>query len=66
MNPLTSKVNCSLQYLYTLLINFCVKKSLLDLVAIKDTIKGVDIKNAINFVLSENIPPECLINLVSI
>ena len=39
---------------------------MLNLVALKDTIKGVDIKNAINSVLSKNcIPPECLIKLVS-
>ena len=45
---------------------FHVKEELLDLVALKDTIKGVDIKNAIDSVNSENIPLECLINLVSI
>ena len=46
--------------------NFCVKEELLDLVALKDTIKGIYVKNAINSVLSENIPTECLIKLVSI
>ena len=43
--------------------NFCVKESLLDLVAVKDTIKGVDIKNAIDSVLSKNIPLNVLLNL---
>ena len=46
--------------------NFCIKEELLDLVALKDTTKGVDIKNAIDSVLSEHIPPECLHKLVSI
>ena len=39
---------------------FCVKDDLLDLVAIMDTTKGVDVKNAIDAVLSE-----CVVKLVS-
>ena len=44
---------------------FHVKEELLDLVAFKYSVK-VDMKNTIDSVLSENIPPECLNKLVSI
>ena len=37
--------------------HFCVKEELPDLVALMDTTKGVDIKNAVDSVLSESIPP---------
>ena len=40
---------------------FCVKGELLDLVALKDTTKWLDIKNEIDYVLSE-----CLVKLVSV
>ena len=43
-----------------------VKEQLLDLDTFKDTTNVVDIKNVIDFVLSESIPPECLVKLVSV
>ena len=50
MNPLTSKITHRLRYLYAVSKHFCLTEELLDLVALKDTTKGVDIKNAIDFV----------------
>ena len=46
--------------------NFCVKEELLDLVVLMDTAKGVNIRNAIDSVLSEGIPPEFLARCVSV
>ena len=44
--------------------HFCVREELLDLAALKDTTKGVDIKkNAMEYVLSKSTPPECLVKL---
>ena len=37
-----------------------------DLVVLKDTTKGVDIKNAIDSMLSESIPPGCFFKLLSV
>ena len=56
MNPQTSKITHSLQYLFAIYQNTFLKEELPDLVAPKDTTKGVDIKNVIDSVLSESIP----------
>ena len=56
MKSLTSKITHSLQYLQAVSKHLCVKDVLLDLVAIMYTSKGVDIRNAIDYVLSEGIP----------
>ena len=39
---------------------------MLVLVALRDTTKGVDIRNVIDSVLSESIPVECMAKLVSV
>ena len=46
--------------------HFCAKEELFDLVALMGTTIGVEIRNAIDSVLSESIPPECLAMLVSV
>ena len=63
MNPLTSKITHSLQYLYAVSTHFCVIEELLHLVALRDATKGVDIKNEIDSVLSESIPLNVCLSL---
>ena len=46
--------------------HFCVREELLNLVALMNTTNGVDKENAIDSVLSESTPPECLVKLASV
>ena len=66
MNLLTSKITHSLQYFHAVSKHLCVKEESTHLAAHKASTKGVDIKNAINSVLSESITSGCLAKHISV